>query len=184
LSNVVVQKTSPTWSDVKAKLADFDRASLQGLVKDLYGASKDNQTFLHARFGLGTDVLQPYKTKIDRWLSPDVLKNQDVSVSKAKKALTDYKKAIGRPEGLAELMVFYCERASDFSNSFGFADEAYFNALVMMFEQALKSLATLPTDHRGALLDRLGDVRSISHNFGYGVGDEMDVLLVEYKDDA
>ena len=181
---MVVQKNSPTWSDVKAKLADFDRASLQGLVKDLYGASKDNQTFLHARFGLSTDVLQPYKTKIDRWLSPDVLKNQDVSVSKAKKAITDYKKAIGRPEGLAELMVFYCERASDFSNSFGFADEAYFNALVMMFEQALKSLVTLPTDQRDALLDRLGDVRSVSHNFGYGVGDEMDVLLVEYKDDA
>jgi hypothetical protein len=90
----------------------------------------------------------------------------------------------GRPEGLAELMVFYCERASDFSNAFGFADEAYFNALVKMFEQALKSVATLPTNQRDALLDRLGDVRSISHNFGYGVGDEMDILLVEYKDDA
>ena len=53
LWRVAVQKKSPTWSDVKAKLADFDRASLQGLVKDLYGASKDNQAFLHARFGLG-----------------------------------------------------------------------------------------------------------------------------------
>ena len=181
---MAAQKTSPTWNDVKAKLADFDRASLQGLVKDLYGASKDNQTFLHARFGLGTDVLQPYKIKIDRWLSPDVLKNQDVSASKAKKVIADYKKAIGRPEGLAELMVFYCERASDFSNAFGFADEAYFNALVKMFGQALKSLATLPTDQRDALLDRLGDVHSISRNFGYGIGDEMDILLVEYKDDA
>ena len=181
---MVVQKTSPTWSDVKAKLADFDRASLQGLVKDLYGVSKDNQDFLHARFGLGADVLKPYKRRMDRWLWPDVLKNQDVSASKAKKAIADYKKAIGRPEGLAELMVFYCERASDFSNAFGFADEAYFNALVKMFEQALKSLATLPTDQRDALLDRLGDVRSISHNFGYGVGDEMDILLVGYKDDA
>jgi hypothetical protein len=163
---VVAQKNSPTWSDVKAKLADFDRASLHGLVKDLYGVSKDNQAFLHARFGLGSDVLKPYKTRMDRWLWPDVLKNQDVSASKAKKVITDYKKAIGQPEGLAELIVFYCERASDFSNAFGFADEAYFNALVKMFEQALKILVTLPTNQRDALLDRLGDVRSISHNFG------------------
>jgi hypothetical protein len=46
LPKVVARKHSPTWSDVKAKLADFDRASLQGLLKDLYGVSKDNQTFL------------------------------------------------------------------------------------------------------------------------------------------
>ena len=109
---------------------------------------------------------------------------KDVSASKAKKVVADYKKAIGRPEGLAELMVFYCERASDFSNAFGFADEAYFGALLKMFEQALKISITLPIDQRDAVLDRLYDVRSISHNFGYGVGDEMDILLAEYKNDA
>lgn len=178
------QKKSPTWSDVKAKLAEFDRTSLLGLLKDLYGASKDNQAFLHARFRLGTDVLKPYKTNIDRWLSPDVLKNQNVSVSKAKSVITDYQNAIGRPEGLAELMVFYCERASDFCNAFGFADEAHFNALVKMFQRALKISSTLQSDQRDALLGRLDTVRSISHNFGYGVGDEMDILLAEYKDDA
>jgi hypothetical protein len=113
-----------------------------------------------------------------------VLKNQDVSASKAKKVITDYTKAIGQSEGVAELMVFYCERASDFSNAFGFADEAYFNALVKMFEQALNISATLQIDQRAALLDRLDDVRSISHNFGYGVGDDMDRLLAEYKNDA
>jgi hypothetical protein len=43
---------------------------------------------------------------------------------------------------------------------------------------------TLPIDQRDAVLDRLDDVRSISHNFGYGVGDEMDILLSEYKSDA
>jgi hypothetical protein len=113
-----------------------------------------------------------------------VLKNQDVSTSEAKKVVTDYKTAIGQPEGLAELMVFYCERASHFSNAFGFADEAYFNALVKMFEQALKIVATLPTDQRDVLLDRLDEVRGISHNFGYGVGDEMDLLLAEFKNNA
>ena len=35
-------------------------------------------------------------------------------VAKAKKALADYKKAIGRPEGLAELSVYYCEEAFTF----------------------------------------------------------------------
>lgn len=178
------KKSSASWSDVKAKLATFDRASLLRLVQDLYAASKDNQTFLHARFALGDDALKPYKTTLDRWLWPDVFKNQDISVAKAKKAVADYRKAIGQPEGLAELMVFYCERAAGFCNDIGLQDEGYFNALVRMFDQALKAINALPETQRAALLTRLDTVRRISHNFGYGVGDDMDALLVEYGVDG
>ena len=41
----------------------FDRAGLQGLVQDLYAASKDNQAFLHSRLGLGHDQLGPEPKK-------------------------------------------------------------------------------------------------------------------------
>ncbi|KAF7963098.1 hypothetical protein AWV80_13780 [Cupriavidus sp. UYMU48A] len=178
------RKTSPSWSDVKAKLADIDRAGLIGLVQALYVASKDNQAFLHARFMLGGDVLKPYKVAIDRWLWPDAFKNQDTSVAKAKKAISDYKKAIGQPNGIAELMVFYCERASGFSAEIGYQDEGYFDALVRMFEQSLKMIATLPETQRPALWARLAEVRRTSDNFGYGVADDMDELLAEYGVDG
>jgi hypothetical protein len=170
-------RNKPNWFDVNGKLADFDRPGLIGLVQDLYAASKDNQAFLHARLHLGEDVLEPYKAAIDRWLWPDVFKNQDTSVSKAKKAITDYKKASGTADGLAELMVFYCERASGFSCDVGLDDEAYLSALVRMFEQALKAVATLPETQRPALWTRLTVVRDRSNNIGYGVGEDMDVLL-------
>lgn len=49
-----------------------------------------------------------------------------------------------------------------------------------MFEQALKIIAALPDDQRSALLERLDEVRRTCHNFGYGVGDDMDELLTEY----
>ena len=89
------------WTDVKAKLAGFDRAGLLGLIQNLYVLQKDNQRFLHARFGLGDDVLKPFKETIERWLWPDVFRNQDTSVSKAKQAIAEYRKAVGDPEGLA-----------------------------------------------------------------------------------
>lgn len=171
---------SPTWSDVKRRLAEFDRAGLLGIIQDLYAASKSNQAFLHARFGLGGDVLAPYKAIIDRWLWPDPVKNQDTSVAAAKKAITDYRRAAGEPEGLAELMVFYCERAAGFGKEYGLDDEGYYDALVRMFEQALKVSVTLAAEHRDALLGRLDAVRDISHNVGYGVGDDMDDLLARY----
>jgi hypothetical protein len=113
-------KSQPSWTDVKAKLASFDQKGLLGLIQDLYAANKENQTFLHARFGVGEDALQPYKQTIERWVSPDVLKKQqDISVAKAKQAISNYKKAVGDPAGLAELMVFYCERAAAFCSDFG-----------------------------------------------------------------
>jgi len=173
-------QAQPTWTDVKVKLAGFDRLGLLGLIQDLYAAHKDNRTFLHARFGLGQDVLAPYKEALDRWLWPDVLRNQDASVMKAKQAISSYRKAVGDPAGLAELMVFYCERAAGFCSDIGYQDNGYFDALVSMFGQALKTIARLSASDRNARIARLDRVRVISHNFGYGVGDDMDSLLVEY----
>ena len=173
-------KSQPTWTDVKAKLADFDRAALLGLIQSLYATHKDNKTFLHARFALAEDVLEPYKKTIDRWLWPDVFRRQDTSVSQAKRAISDYKKAVGDPEGLAELMVFYCEQAAGFCSDICNDDEGYFDALVRMFEQALKIANSLSVERRDDLLARLDRVRIISHNFGYGVGDDMDFLLSKF----
>jgi hypothetical protein len=170
----------PTWANVKAKLARFDRMGLMGLIHDLYGADKDNQQFLHARFGLGEDILKPYKETLDRWLWPDVIRNQNVSVAKAKQAISSYRKAIGGPAALAELMVFYCERAAGFCSDIGYQDESYLDALVHMFEQALAVAEQLPANRRNGLIARLDRVCAISHNFGYGVADYMESLLAKY----
>jgi hypothetical protein len=172
--------SKPSWTDVKAELANFDRPGLLRLIQDLYAAHKDNQTFLHARFGLGIDVLKPYKETLDRWLWPDVLRNQEASVVKAKQAISSYRKAVGEPAALAELMVFYCERAAGFCIEVWYQDDRYFDALVRMFEEALKAITHLPASNRRALIARLDEVRAVSKNFGFGVGDDMEYLLAEY----
>jgi hypothetical protein len=107
-----------------------------------------------------------------------VFRKQDSSVARAKQAISDYKKAVGDPAGLAELMVFYCERAAGFCTDIGSDDEGFFDALVRMFERALKLTNTLPESGRVDLVNRLLDaVRQISHKIGYGVGDDLDFLL-------
>ena len=74
--------------------------------------------------------------------------HQDTSVAKAKQAISNYRKAIGEPAGLAELMVFYCERATGFCSDLGYQDESYFNALIRMFEQAIMLTDQLPASQR------------------------------------
>jgi hypothetical protein len=54
---------------------------------------------------------------------------------------------------------------------------------VRTYEQALKSSAVLPRDERDAFFERLDVVRRVCDNFGYGVGDDMQVLFAEYVSD-
>jgi hypothetical protein len=176
-------KSQPTWTDVKAKLASLDRAGLLSLVQDLYAAHKDNQLFLHTRFGLGGDALEPYKQTIEQWVAPDVFSRKvTISVAKAKQAITDYKRAVGDPVGLAELMVFYCEQAAGFCSAYGNDDDGYYNALVRMFEQALTVASKLPDSTQAGFIDRLDRVRTTCDDFGYGVGEDMDLIFAKYAE--
>jgi hypothetical protein len=108
------------------------------------------------------------------------LRNQDTSVAKAKQAISSYRKAVGEPSEVAELMVFYCEQAAGFCSDVGYQDDGYFDALVRMFEQALTIADQLPSSDGDALVARLDRVRAVSHNFGYGVGDDMDSLFTRH----
>ena len=90
---------------------------------------------------------------------------QDLSVVTAKKAIADYCKAIGRPEGLAELSIVYCEQATRLTNNCVFDDEAYDTALVCMFDQALTRVMALALADRGMMVERLDAVRT-SHRVG------------------
>jgi len=177
------KNTSPTWNDVKTALMHFDRAGLRGLVQDLYTANESNQALLHARFGLGHDPLRPFKANISRWISPDLMKGQPVSVSKAKKAIADYKKTIRRPDGMAELSVFYCEEAVSFLESRSMDDEKYLAALIRMYGRSLEIVSSLPPAERRGYLDRLGKLRSRGKNVGCVVEEEFNNLWYEAVDE-
>lgn len=155
-------------------LDEFDRVALLALIKDLHAASRDNQAFLAARLGLGFDPLEPYKKTIARWIAPDFTKGQDISVAKAKKAIADYRKAIGRPEGLGELLVFFCEEAIGQLLACGVDDEGYHVSLVRMFERAIVSVGDLPEIHRQSRLQRLDVLRRKAKSVGWGVKEAFD----------
>jgi hypothetical protein len=104
------------------------------------------------------------------------MENQSISVSKAKKAIADYKKAIGRPEGMAELPIFYCEEAFGFLESCSMEDESYFAALIRMYGRSLEFVSNLPPGERTTYLERLDKLRSRGRNVGWGVEEELNSL--------
>ena len=158
-----------SWARVKARLGGLDRADLLELVRDLYGASLENQAFLHARFNLGSQPLLPYQKQIARWLFPDI--NQDYSVARAKAVITAYRRVPGSRAGVAELEVFFCEQATAFCADVALDDGAFYDALVRMFAAALRDTAGLDAPSADALWHRLDAVKAKAEDFGYGAGD-------------
>jgi hypothetical protein len=169
----ISKKSRPTWTAVKAELEDFDRAGLMELVQALYTASKDNQAFMHARFTLGEEPLEPYKATISRHLYPDVFKNQPVSVSKAKKAISDYKKAVGRPEGLAELAIHFCEQGCYFAAEVSMEDESFYHAIMRAYERASILVAAMPAAQREPFAERLAALIPVAGELAWGVQAEF-----------
>ena len=172
------QKSKPSWSDIKNKLADFDRAGLQQLVSDLYALSKDNQAFMHARFALTANALDDYKKRINLALAPDISRrNANPSVATAKKSISEYTKAVGDPLGVLELKVFWCETAVGFSIECGFADIGYLEALLRQYRDVCQVLPNIPEQRLTEFIERMEGVRDDAAQIGYGVFDEMNDLL-------
>ena len=145
-------KTKPSWVDVKEKLADIDRAGLMQLIADMYAADKINQSFLHTRFYLGGDPLDIYKKRIHKALFPNIMgRNSDVKITDAKKAISEYQKAIGLTDGMLELRLYFCEVAMDFSMEYGYAEDGFFNAVYLQFKKVLEDLGKISSNKKKIL---------------------------------
>ena len=163
-------QTSP---DLKPAIATMGKRQLISLVSDLYCLSQENQAFLHARLRLGDNILGPYKTAIEPCMYPDVYKNKPVQISKAKKAISNYSKAVGDPRGEAELMTFFVECGNSFTVDFGDIDEAFYDALNRMYRRAIDRVLTLPKEERGEFQSRLKAIMTSSSNIGWGYHDAL-----------
>ena len=163
------KSSNPTWSNVKAAVADLSEQQLVGLVADLYRFSKENQAFLHARFSVVDDPLAPFKETIDECMYPD--DNKPIQISKAKKAINDYSKAVGDPLGEAELMTFFVECGNQHTLDFGDIDEKFYDALNLMYRRAIEKVLSLPEGQQDEFKKRLEAIMTSSANIGWGYHD-------------
>ena len=130
---------------------------------------------LHARLGLGDappGAVQRHHHPLDQSAG---FPQSDLGSQgqESHQRLQDYKKALGQPEGLAELTVFYCEEAFDFLAGCHIDAEGFYDALVRMFKQALEYVLALPAAQQTAFLVRLDRVRQLGQDLGWGVGGDF-----------
>ena len=167
------------WSDAKKVLASKESRELLALIKDLYSLNQQNKTFIQTKYSL-IDPIKPYKEIVEECLYPDVIKKHPLDLPRGKRAISQYRKAVGDPKGILELMVCYVECGNDFTCEFGDIDEKFYYSLETMFEKALQALDKSDKETVEEFLPRLQDVVEKAEGIGWGYYDTISDLLAEY----
>ena len=134
-----MKKSKITWQDVKSILIKKDNVELLKLIGDLYSLDNKNKTFIHARYSF-IEPIKPYKEIILKSLYPDFMRNEQLRLGAGRKAISEYKKAVGDPIGVLELSIYYIECGHKFTLEYGDIDEPFYDSLESMFDRVLKIL--------------------------------------------
>jgi hypothetical protein len=165
------KSSNPSWSDVRHTIENLEQNKIVKLVADLYRFSNENQSFLHARFGIGNDPLAPYKKTIEECMYPDVYTDEPIQISKAKSAISAYSDATGDPYGEAELMIFFVECGTRFTVDFGDMYDDFYDALNRMYQKAIDRVLSLPEERQSSFRERLKQIMISSSGIGWGYHD-------------
>ncbi|MCX5796552.1 MAG: hypothetical protein NTY77_13745 [Elusimicrobia bacterium] len=168
-------KGSKGWSAIRRQLINRTTRELLALVKDLYEVSAANRDFLQARFRGETaagPALEQYRRTIVEQFFPQHGFGK-LKLADARKAIRDYRKATGNPEGTIDLLLTYVENGTEFTKEFGDINEAYYNSL----DSALDELARLLLQSGPALYARFRNralrVKELARDIGWGYGDSV-----------
>ena len=170
------------WSEIKRELTQYNQVQLLEMVSALYSLSTDNKRFIEAKVVNDDNILEKYREIISRSISTEApwLKSHQLSLKTAKKAISDYKKATGNIEDTMDLMIYYVERGTHFTQAFGDIDESFYNSMESMFESILKLMSS--NSYPDKFLTRLEDIVKESRDMGWGYYDNLKYMLEKWQE--
>ena len=104
---------------------------------------------------------------------PNIYRDKPIEISKAKRAISAYSKAVGDPRGEAELMTFFVECGNRFTVEFGDIDEGFYISLNLMYKRTIEKVLSLPAEQQGEFRERLKEIVTSSGGIGWGYHDEL-----------
>jgi hypothetical protein len=166
-------RNGKNWG-VKARLDEFDRKGLVGLVRDLYEASAVNRRFLEARLLNSPSALEQYRLLVSEAVYPDPFSRNPIRLRDASAAITEYRRSTGNLTGAVDLMLTFIEAGTEQAADLGYGDDNYFGALERKVDDVINAFPTLPSDDQARAATRLVQIRDAARHIGWGYGDYVD----------
>lgn len=161
------------WSAVKTAVLDLNRDALLVLIRDLYDLSQSNKHFVDARLRLGQDPLSPYKKIVAECMGPDAVRNHPVQISKAKIAISEYRKAASDVLAEIDLTIHFVECGNQFTLDYGDMDGPFYDSLLGMYARAVEAVVKLPEPQQEPFRKRLWELTESSDGIGWGYHDGL-----------
>lgn len=133
---------SITLTDLKSYLSGKTEKQLAGEITELFKQFPTVRDYYTSKLSASgsADILEKYK---------DIIRNEffptsgfgKAKLSVARKAVNDFKKMATSKHQVADIMLFYVEQGSRFTNEYGDIDERFYTSMESMYESALQFIA-------------------------------------------
>ena len=164
--------TKLTLTALKKELKQFEQKELIQLIADLYKLNGEVKDYLSNRFIGEEAILALYETskkKICNEFFPDRGFGK-LRLKEAKSAITNFKKLSGDHEKTVDLMLYYVEVGTQFTNTYGDIGGPFYDSMISMY-----SKVTEACNQDEALFHKLNDrlyaVVEETNGMGWGYHD-------------
>ncbi len=166
--------TKLTLSELKKELKQFEQKELIQLIADLYKLNEDVKHYLSNRF-IGEEAISSLyemtKKKIKNEFFPERGFGK-MRLKEAKNAIANFKKLTGEYEKTVDLMLYFVEVGTQFTNTYGDIDAPFYNSMISMYGNV-----TTACDKDEALFrtfeERLYTIVEESEGIGWGYHDSI-----------
>lgn len=165
---------------LKKYLSSLTKAQIMEMMLELYGASKEANTWLEFRMVPDCRTeLAKYKRDIGNQFFGRNGYPKDPSFRECNKLISAFKKLVPDPIAVADLMLYYVEQGCSLTAQFGDYDEPFYTALENNFNKALKFIAEngLMSDFAPRMKKMIKSVECC----GYGFPDTLWEMYYEYS---
>ena len=162
-----------TIKELKKELKKLEQSELIELISGLYKTNDNVKEIVNVKF-IGEkyqeELLESYKEKMFAEFFPKNMRKIP-SFKLAKAMITEFK-SVGNFEMVLDLMLYYVECGTDFTNEFGDIDGPFYDRLCSVYgqfidQQNLKGTEDLYLKFK----DRIESLISSSSGIGWGYGD-------------
>ena len=166
----------PTWAKVKQVLGNWQSKELLTLIGELYRLSATNRDLLHSRSRIENHPMDRYRRVVEKGLCPNVLRDERIDYQASKRAIKEYRSAIGDVAGSCDLLIYFVECGNAHVTQYGDFDPGLLNAIIKSFRDACELIRVLPEAQQQSFKDRLRAEVERAEGLGYGYYDEMAYL--------
>lgn len=144
------------------------------LISELYKRSEEVQQYLSVKFN-GEDTIPELYEKVKKEIIDEFFPDRGfgkMRLSKAKKAITNFKKLTNDHLKTVDLMIMYVEVGTEFTNTYGDIDGQFYSSMESMYHKAVTECEK-DEELFNAFHDRLFGIVEDSDGIGWGYHDQL-----------